>query len=106
VVLNLAIISSAVGGSAICVTLLRSPLEIHDWPLRFCVGLPDQIVVGQATARDLRHHATKAIRVRGLAIVEAVRLLVQVAEQVERFDRNVGALDGALELQKFSQPFV
>ena len=48
----------------------------------------DQVLVRQSASDDVGDHCAEAIRVVHVApIVEAERLLVQVAEQVERFAR-------------------
>lgn len=61
-------------------------------------NLAGEFSVGQGLARDLRDNRTKAVGVVHLvSIVVAKRLLVDVAEQVERFDRNVGAMKAALQ---------
>ena len=50
----------------------------------------------------------KPVCIGALALVEPERLFVQVAEQVERLDRDVRALDrrASASDQKFSSPFV
>ena len=59
---------------------------------------PDQFRVSEALADDLAHNHIESIRVvHILPIVEAERLFIQVAEQVIRFDRNVGPVDTSLQ---------
>src|SRR6266404_111418 len=61
-------------------------------------ALASQLFVGEATTSDMRHHTMKALVImRRLTIVVAEYLLVQVTKHMERFDRNVRALQSALE---------
>ena len=54
--------------------------------------------IGQALAHDLRDGKVKAVAViHVLAVVVAEALLVEVAKQMERFNRNIGALEPALQ---------
>lgn len=59
--------------------------------------LADEIGIGQALAVDSAGNPCEPSRVGVLALVESERLLVQIAEQMERFDADIGALDGPLE---------
>jgi hypothetical protein len=56
-----------------------------------------QFVKGQSLASDSQRSLNETIRVSRLASVEPEALLVKVAEQVKRFNANVGAFDAALE---------
>lgn len=59
--------------------------------------LPSEAIPDQALADDLRHRkAETVVVIHFLSIVVAVRLLVQITEQVKRFNRNIGATDAAL----------
>jgi hypothetical protein len=49
------------------------------------LGLGDEILVLNPASGDGLEHTRETARVVVLAVVEAVRLLVQVAEQVKRF---------------------
>jgi hypothetical protein len=48
-------------------------------------------------ADDLTHGKVKAFAVVQLAIIEAVHLFIEVTEQVERLNRNVGSVQAALQ---------
>ena len=65
--------------------------------LRWRRSSAGQLTVGQALACDLAGQPLESLTVAGLAGVEAEGFLVEVAEQVERLDADVGALDGPLE---------
>lgn len=54
-------------------------------------------MIGQALADDITKHADESGEVGAFAGVEAIRLLVQVAEEVGRIDGHVGASDGPLQ---------
>src|ERR1044072_3590636 len=60
-------------------------------------GLARQFFAGQALACDGLDHAQEPVGVVALALVEAERLLVKVAEQVKRLHRNIRALNRTLE---------
>lgn len=60
-------------------------------------SLAGQGGIGEALAEHSRARFKESQAVALLAIVEPIRLLVEVAEQMERFNRHVGALDGALQ---------
>ena len=53
--------------------------------------------IGQALIDNALERVGETLRICHHAIVETERLLVKVAEQMKRFDRHVGALDGALQ---------
>src|SRR5437764_299558 len=54
-------------------------------------GLADQLVIGEALADDLPHEEAEAIPiVHRFAVVEAESLLVNIAEQVEGLNADVG----------------
>ena len=88
--------------------MIDQQLTSH-WPLRFplrCRGLPSrrsrqqlpsQALVGDALPDDSAKRINEARPVLRFACVEAVRFFVQVAEQVERLDGNIGSLDRALQ---------
>ena len=60
--------------------------------------LAAQLVEGQPASDDLRHRQPEAVEVVHLfPVVVAKRLLIQIPEQVKRFDRYVSAVDSALE---------
>ena len=62
------------------------------------VGVAGQFRVGQALADDLPNSQVEAIPiVHVFAVVVAERLFVQIAKHVERFNRNVGTADTALQ---------
>lgn len=58
---------------------------------------PDQFLVGHPTPDDCAQHIKETHTVSRLPRVEPIRLFVQIAEQVERFDRNVCPLDRAFQ---------
>ena len=75
------------------------------FPLR-CRGLPSrrswqqlagQTLVGDALTHDGAERIYEARPILRFACVESVRFFVQVSEQVEGFDGNIGSLDGALQ---------
>jgi hypothetical protein len=57
-----------------------------------CVICTWTLLVCGILAHDAVHRGAEAFRVRQLAVVEPIRLLIQVAEQVERFYGNVRPL--------------
>ena len=65
---------------------LRSPLR-----------LAAQLVVGQALSEYPADRPEEPISVLASTLVVPIRLLVQVAEQVEWLDADVGAAQGAVE---------
>ena len=74
---------------------------------RFQHLLAGQIGVSEALSDDAEGGFLKASPVGAVAVVEAVRLLVEIAEQMERLNGNVGARIARLsKVQKFSIPFV
>src|SRR5439155_21053144 len=58
---------------------------------------PDQVLVRQPLADHGPYHVEEALAIVGLPAIEAERLLIKVAEEVERLDADVGAPDRALE---------
>jgi len=52
--------------------------------------------VGEALAENALQGQRESGGVIAVAVVETERLLIEIAEQVKRFDAHVGALDGAL----------
>src|ERR1700733_6984279 len=64
---------------------------------RLSFHLPRQLIVRNPLADDTSDRNVKPLAVSQRAMVEAVRLLVEVAEQVERLDGNVGSLQAALQ---------
>ena len=57
----------------------------------------DEDLVGNATADDAFDGILEPPAVVVFAFVESERLLIEVAKQIERFNRDVGALDGAFQ---------
>jgi hypothetical protein len=60
------------------------------------------VFVGQALARDLGKRLSKAVGIverviRGGAVVVQKRLLIQIAEQLERLNAHIRSVDAALE---------
>ena len=64
--------------------------------------MPSESVIRETLTNDSGRHCGEARRVRHLARIEAKRLLIQVSEQVKRFNRHVGALKGALQQRRVS----
>src|ERR1022692_100244 len=66
---------------------------------RFCFfHLTRQFRIGQPLANNLANQVAEAVSVfQGLAIVEAKRLLVNITEQMEGFDRDIGAVQGTFQ---------
>ena len=54
-------------------------------------------LVGEATVHDPNERQEEGTRVIGRTFVETKRLLIEVAEQMERFDAHVRPLDGAFQ---------
>jgi hypothetical protein len=61
------------------------------------LSLAREFLIRHAPSDNLFHDGGEAFRVRGLPVVVAERLFVQVAEQVEGLDANVGAVQTAFE---------
>jgi len=61
----------------------------------FC--LADELLVGHAPSDNLLHRCNEPLGVRQFPIVEPERLLVQIPEQMERFDAHVRPLDATLQ---------
>ena len=60
--------------------------------------LASQFRVGETLAHDLANEIAKAIPVaHWQSVVKAERLFVNIAEQVKRFDRNIGSADGPFQ---------
>jgi hypothetical protein len=59
--------------------------------------LAGQLVEGQPLAEDGRSRFDESLGVRHLAVVEPIDLFVEIAKQMKRFERYIGALEGALE---------
>lgn len=59
--------------------------------------LASQLRERQPTSDDLSSRRTEPLEVRHAAIIESIRLFVQIPEQVERLDAHVGTLDAALQ---------
>src|SRR5579871_1165080 len=72
------------------------------WPFElghhlFC-WLARQLGVGKALANNLANQITEAVTIlHRLAVIEAKRLFVNVAEQVKRLDAHIGAVQCALK---------
>jgi hypothetical protein len=58
--------------------------------------LTSEFRIGQALADDLTDADIEALRIGHLAIIEAERLLVDIAEQVERLDTDISAMQLSL----------
>ena len=58
---------------------------------------PEKLIVCEPLANDPANRDAKALSIGHLAIVKPKALFIKVAEQMERFDRNVGAVESALE---------
>ena len=58
---------------------------------------PDQALVSEPLPHDVSQHVDEAKRIGRLPGVEPEGLFVEVAEQMERLDADVGALDRPLE---------
>jgi hypothetical protein len=56
-----------------------------------------QLAIGYALPSDLMHSRDEPVGVISESLIEPERLFIDVAERVERFDRNVGSFDAALE---------
>ena len=68
---------------------LSASLAFRSLPL---LAFPGESLPGETTARDLRAHDSEALGVRELAPVVSERLFIEVAEQVERFNADVCAM--------------
>src|SRR5208282_5283596 len=53
--------------------------------------------IGHATVQNRASDANESLAIIRFAVVVAVRLLVQVPEQMERFDADIGSLESALQ---------
>lgn len=69
------------------------------WNRRACVPVfSSQALIGQPLVGYASERENETARVvQSLAIVESETLLVQVSEQVERLDRNIGSVNAALQ---------
>jgi hypothetical protein len=56
-----------------------------------------ELSIGQALVDDALEGECETHGVSSLAVVETKRLFIKVAEQMERFDGYIGALEGALQ---------
>lgn len=61
------------------------------------LDFPGELFVGQPTPYNVAHHEHEAVKIRHVPVIVAKRLLVKVAEQVERFDRHLGSFQTALQ---------
>jgi hypothetical protein len=52
-----------------------------------------ELLVGEAITGDVAQRASAAVAIDGLARIEAERLLIEVAEELEGFDADVRAVD-------------
>lgn len=59
--------------------------------------LARQLIERDALANDPGNRDAESLAVCHLAIVEAERLLIEITKQMERFYRNIGPVDPALE---------
>lgn len=86
-------------GLLICFSAFRVPDELCACSNRRIIHLARQLLIGQATARDGGQNFREAppVSVIVLALVIPERLLVQIAEQMEGFDADVGSFQAALE---------
>jgi len=78
-----------------------------DWPRLgcSCLDLSGEFGVGQSPVSDRAKGVGEPAEVDHVAHVEREHPLIQVAEQVERLDGNVGAVQATLQQdQKFSMP--
>ena len=58
---------------------------------------PGQFFVRETTANDVSHCEHEALKVGQVAVVVAERLFVDVPEQVEWLDGNIGSVEGPLQ---------
>ena len=86
--------------------VMQDYLRARPLPRRFCGKLfsarlrqlrAGQRSVGETFTDDALERERKTHRVISFAVVETERLFVKVTEQMKRFDRHIGALDGTLE---------
>jgi hypothetical protein len=77
----------------------RAPVSSYASGTHLCSRLrfADQFIVGQAASDNLFHDTSKPLGIRHLAVIKPKRLFVNVAEQVKRFDRNIGPVDSAFQ---------
>jgi hypothetical protein len=63
------------------------------------LSLPGQLLIGQASASDRRKNFREAttVAIVMLALVISERLLIEIAEQMERLDADVGSFQAALQ---------
>ena len=84
----------------VCKLLILGGKQFHSDRLleTFLCGLAGELGVSQALSYNLAHKAAEAVAiVQGQAVVVAENLLVNIAEQVEWFDRNVGPAQAAFQ---------
>ena len=67
------------------------------WQVSCLPRFARKLIIHDPFAGDPHDRYMEALPVRHLAIVEAERLLVQAAEQVERLNRNIGPVDRPLQ---------
>jgi hypothetical protein len=60
-------------------------------------GLAGQFREGETTTKDCFQHFAEASNVRSLPLIVPERLLVQIAEEMERLNADVGSLDASLK---------
>lgn len=78
----------------------RAPVSslVSSWALAsLSLRFARQLGISQPSSDDLFHDDGEAFGIRHGPIVVAKRLLIQIAEQVERFDTHIGPVDSALE---------
>ena len=60
-------------------------------------ALAGQLLVGDSASDNLFHYSNETLRVRGLAVVVAKCLFIDIAEQVERLNADVRAMQATLQ---------
>ena len=76
---------------------LRPALRAYALPREAFASCSDQFLIHQAASDDAVHRIAEPLRVAVLPVVEPERLFVQIPEQVERLDADVGALQPTLQ---------
>jgi hypothetical protein len=84
-------------GLLIIFSASRVPDALGSGSNRGVIRLPRQLLIGQASASDGGQDFREAIPVIALAFVVAERLLIQIAEQMEGLDADVGSFQAALQ---------
>ncbi len=84
----------------------RAPVSsMYSWALAsLAFRLASQLSIRQSASHDLLHDADKTFRVRRLAVVVAVGLLIEIAEEMKGLDADVGAVQSALRANSRSSP--